>query len=171
MIQLGCISLILVLFLLQPTKAHANMVWPALYLEIRLCSWWAVLVGLLVEYLFVRWLFKLPPLRALWADILANTFSTIVGILLIPLAGIVWELFPGSLYMWIFNWGTFNPLTWLGTILIASFINTLLERLVYKKIFHLNIGFKQKEFRWLFIANFLTVVIAFASLWIMPLEL
>lgn len=80
-----------------PSIAYADLVWPALYLETRLFSWWAISVGLIVEYFFVRKLFGLAPKRAAIADLSANTISAVAGILLIPVAGIVWEFFPGAL--------------------------------------------------------------------------
>jgi hypothetical protein len=97
-------------FATWPTLAMADVVWPALFLEIRLLSWWAIASGLLAEYLFVRWLFSLSIKRAVIATVSANAASTVLGILLIPLAGIAWEIFPGSVYMGILKWGTFNPI-------------------------------------------------------------
>ena len=121
-----------------PTVAYADVVWPALYLEIRLLSWWAIAVGLVIEFLFVRWLFSLAAKRAAIATFSANLASTIAGILLIPLGGILWEFFPGALYMKALNWGTFNPITWAGTFILASVINALIEKLSCEIEHHLN---------------------------------
>lgn len=79
--------LIFILFLL-PTTAYANVVWPALYLETRLFSWWAIGIGLLVEFFFIKWLFTLPVKKASMATVSANAVSAVAGIILIPLAGI-----------------------------------------------------------------------------------
>ena len=73
-------KILVVWLLLIPTVAYANMVWPALYLETRLFTWWAISVGLVVEYLFVRHLFSLEPKRAVIADVSANAVSAIAGI-------------------------------------------------------------------------------------------
>jgi hypothetical protein len=154
-----------------PAIACANMVWPALYLETRLFSWWAISVGLVVEYFFVRKLFGLAPKRAAIADLSANAVSAVAGIVLIPVGGIVWEFFPGSLYMWVFGWGTFNPITWAGTFFLACVINALLEGLVYKHAFKVNFLFKSKKFWWLVLANVFSVGVAIASLWLMPAQL
>jgi hypothetical protein len=32
----------------------ADLVWPALLLEGRILTWWAILAGLIIEYFFVR---------------------------------------------------------------------------------------------------------------------
>ena len=40
-----------------PIAVYANVEWPALVLETRLLSWWAIGLGLLIEYFFIKWLF------------------------------------------------------------------------------------------------------------------
>ncbi len=157
--------------MLFPVVAHANVVWPALYLETRLFSWWAVSVGLLVEYVFVRHLFKVALPKAILATITANAASAILGVLLIPLAGIAWEVFPGLLFYHFLNMGTFNPITWCATFLIACAINVALEGLVYKKIFKFSFLFKSKMFLWFMLANTASVGVATASLIINPVQL
>lgn len=154
-----------------PAAAYANVVWPALYLETRLFSWWAISVGLVIEYLFVRGLFGLAPGRAALADISANAASAVVGVVLIPIAGIAWELFPASVYNWVLGWGTFNPITWAGTFLIACMTNAVLEGFVYKRAFKVDLKIKSRQFSWLVLANAFSVGVAFASLWVVPLQL
>jgi len=156
------------IFILFPVLAHANVVWPALYLETRLFSWWAISVGLLVEYLFVRKLFKVTPQKAVIATFTANTASAILGIILIPLAGIAWEFFPGILFYHVLKMGTFNPITWCATFLIACAVNVAVEGLIYKKSFKLNFLFKSKIFIWFMLANTASVGVATASLIINP---
>lgn len=162
---------VLGLLLLVPPTAYANLVWPALYLEARLFSWWAISVGLAVEYLFVRRLFAMSPRRAALADLSANAFSAVAGVVLIPLAGIAWELILGSLYMWVLDWGTFNPITWGATFLLACFINALVEGLVYKNAFKVELFFKSKKFGWLVLANVFGVGVALVGLWMVPVRL
>jgi len=156
--------------MLCPIVAHANVVWPALYLETRLFSWWSISIGLLVEYLFVRKLFMVAPQKAVLATITANAASAILGILLIPLAGIVWEVFPGLLFYHLLQVDTFNPITWCATFLIACAVNVALEGLVYKKTFKLNFLFKSRIFFWFMLANTASVGIATASLIINPVQ-
>ena len=164
-------KLLIFLFCLLPTAAYANVVWPALYLETRLFSWWAISIGLLVEFLFVKWIFTLPIKKASIATISANAVSAIAGIILIPLAGIAWELFPGSLINKVFSWGTFNPITWGATFFLGCLVNGLLEGAVYRKWFFPDFRFKSKAFLWLLAANSLSVGAAFISLWLKPVQL
>ncbi|MDN3639084.1 hypothetical protein QWY82_09715 [Simiduia curdlanivorans] len=158
------------MLLFFPVVAHANAVWPALYLETRLFSWWAISVGLVVEYLFVRKLFQVTPKKAIFVTITANAASALLGILLIPLAGIAWEVFPGLLFYHVLNIGTFNPITWCATFIIACAVNVALEGLVYKKTFRLNFLFKSKMFLWFLLANAVSVGVAAVSLYIIPVQ-
>lgn len=154
-----------------PAVAYANVVWPALYLETRLFSWWAISVGLVIEYFFVRRLFFLAPRRAAIADLSANAVSAVVGVVLIPISGIAWELFPASVYNWALGWGTFNPITWAGAFFLACVVNAVLEGFMYKEAFKVDFKIKSKKFWWLVLANAFSVGVAFASLWIVPLHL
>lgn len=126
------------LFLAGP--AHADVVWPALYLEARLFSWWAIIAGLAAEYVFVRLFFADGARQALAADLVMNLVSTLCGVVLIPLAGIAWEVFPGLVLYRLFNVGTFNPGTWTATFILAVLINAALESLVLKRVFKMSVG-------------------------------
>lgn len=156
---------------LLPTAAYANVVWPAVYLEARLFSWWAIAIGLLVEFFFIKWLFTLPAKKASIAAISANAVSAVAGLIIIPLSGIAWELFPGSIINWAFSWGTFNPVTWGATFVLGCLVNGLIEGAVYKKWFSPEFRFKSKAFLWVLAANSLSVGAAFISLWLKPVHL
>jgi len=153
-----------------PIVAYANVVWPALYLETRLFSWWAISIGLLIEFIFIKWLLTLSNRKTAIATISANAISSIVGIILIPLAGIAWEIFPGSVFNWAFDWSTFSPLTWAATFVLGCLINALIEGAVYKKWFAPEFKFKSKAFLWLITANSFSVGAAYVSLWLNPVQ-
>jgi len=148
--------------------ATADMVWPALYLETRLFTWWTIGLGLLIEFFIVRWLFALPIRKAAVATVVANAVSAVAGVPLIPIAGIIWEFFPGMLYMGPLHWGTFNPITWGATFLLACLVTTATEALVYRYGFKFRV--RRREFLWLCVANSLSIGVAFASLFIFPLK-
>lgn len=156
------------ILLTVPSLAYADVVWPALYLEIRLFSWWAIGSGLIAEFFFVKWLFALPVKRAAYVTTVANAVSAVAGLLLIPIAGIAWEFFPGLLYMKVLKWGTFNPITWAATFLIACLINTAIESAVYRRAFKFSV--RRREFGWLFLANAVSVSVAFVSLFVAPIH-
>ena len=151
------------------TAALADMVWPALILETRLFSWWAITVGLVAEYLFVRVFFRRSIQSSLVATLAANAASSLAGVVLIPLVGIVWEFFPGMIYMTLLNWGTFNPITWAATFALACAVNTLIEIQVYKRGFAWTV--RRREFVGIFLANAASVGVALGSLWVVPAPL
>jgi hypothetical protein len=156
--------------LLIPVVAYANAVWPALYLETRLFSLWPILIGLVVEYFFVLKLLVAVPKQAAIATIAANTASALLGIIIIPLAGVAWEVFPGLLFYHLLNMGTFNPITWVATFLLACAVNVVIEGVVYKKWFKLKFLFKSRLFLWFMLANAASVGVAMGSLIINPVQ-
>jgi hypothetical protein len=145
------------------TPIIANAIWPALFLEKHLVSQWPILIGLAIEYLFVRKLTMLSPIQALWADVAMNGASALLGIILLPLAGIIWEFFPRLILDFFLHSGTFNPGTWVATFVMAVAINAFVEWFVLQRFF------KQQQlgtqaFWILCIANAFTVAVAFVSL-------
>lgn len=144
------------------------MVWPALYLETRLFTCWAIGIGLLFELFAIRIIFDTPWLRSAIASVTANAGSALLGLPLIPLAGIVWEFFPGSIYTSILGWGTFNPITWAATLVIACLLNALIEGFILRRLFKLPVG--QKQFWLLALANAISVGVAFGSLFVVPVQ-
>jgi len=92
--------------------------------------------------------------------------SSLLGFILIPLAGIAWESSIGITLYKLFNIGTFNQGTWPATFIFAVSIDAALETSV------LRFGFKQRQFKrlfwWLALANAISVGIAMASLFKYP---
>lgn len=145
------------------TPIIANAIWPALFLEKHLVAQWPILIGLAIEYLFVRRLTMLFPIKALWADIAMNGASALLGIFLVPFAGLVWEFFPGLILNFFFHSVTFDLDRWIATFFIAVAMNAIVEWFVLKRFFKQNqLGLQ--AFWILYIANALTVAVAFASL-------
>lgn len=148
----------------------ANLVWAGLLLESRLIVISVILAGLIIEYFFVRRLTGFSVKRSLIADVTMNAASLLLGIVLIPLAGFAWEISVGSL-LWEWNnyiFGSFHPLNLTATFTLAVLINAAIENFVLRKIFKLE---KDKAgFRWLCLANALTVGIALSSLWFFPIK-
>lgn len=158
---------ILSLFVASP--AHADIIWPAIFLISRMVSWWSIALGLIVEYLFVRKLTHFDIRKSILVDLSMNLVSCLLGIILIPLFGVAWEFFPGIVLYKFFNIGTFNPGTWTATFFFAVFMNALLENFVINKGFKKKLGWR--GFWWLSLANGASVGIALLSLWLIPLEL
>ncbi|MFT7724525.1 MAG: hypothetical protein QM788_17120 [Roseateles sp.] len=146
------------ILLILPTAAIANMVWPALYLVSGLYVWWVIVAGIAIEFIAIQRLFSLRPGRALLVDVSANAASAALGFILIPLAGLLYEIFPGLLVNWAFSWGTFNPVAWVATVLLAAGINVAVEGLVMKLAFKLPLARQTKLV--LYATNLATVALA-----------
>ena len=145
----------------------SDMVWPALLLEQRLISVIPISVGLMTEGLALRFGgFELSWKRAALVDVVMNTVSTIAGIPRIPLLGLAWEFFPGTVLYKFLNIGTFNPGTWVATFLLATIATSMLEAAVVTWAF--KIAMNKRRLGVLCLANSLSVGIAFASLWLHP---
>jgi hypothetical protein len=147
----------------------ADVVWPALLLEGRILTWWAILAGLIVEFFFLLRITNLHPWRALLADLAMNLASTLMGVFLIPLAGLLWEFVPGTIIYPVFDIGTFNPFTWTATLVMASIINAVVERLVLGGVFKQPV--RKRAFWLLTAANAVSVALALASVIHSPPEL
>lgn len=145
----------------------ADVVWPALYLEQYLFSVLPISVGLVAEWFFLYFGgFGLTWKRAILVDVVMNTVSSVAGIVLIPILGLLWEIGPGSIVNRVFNVGTFNPASWIATFLLAACASTAIEAAVVRWGFKIPLGWKR--FSILFGANAVSTGIAFASFWIHP---
>ncbi len=143
--------LCLILFLLIPVYASANMVWPSLYIAEGMRSWYVILIGLLIEIIFVKFFLKESYLKSVFIAFIMNLASTVLGVIVIPLSGFI-----GEFLMLPFGTGTFHPTHWLMSYVFAILSNVLIEGLTIKII--LKKEFK-KMFWWLCVANAISVII------------
>ncbi len=138
-----------------PAVAYADMIWPALVLETKLLSVPIILTSLLIEALVLKVTFTLSIQTALSRSIVINLASALCGILFIPMAGVIWEFFPGLMLYPLLGVGTFNPLTWTATFLMALAITTCIELAVLRRFYGLHI--RQKDALIWTAANLVTV--------------
>ncbi len=148
----------------------ADVVWPALLVEQRLLGVLPIAVGLIAEWLALYFGgFGLSWKKAVIVDLVMNTVSSVVGIVLIPILGLIWEFVPGLVIQRMLHVGTFNPLTWIGTFLFSVGASTVIEAAVVRWLFRIPLG--RRRFWILCAANCASTAIAFASLWIHPPEM
>ena len=138
-------------FLLIPVYASANMVWPSLYIAEGMRSWYVILIGLVIEILFVKYFLKEEFLKSGLIAFVMNLMSTVLGVVVIPLSGFV-----GELLMIPFCTGTFHPTHWLMSYVFAILSNVFIEGLTIKYIFKHEF---KKIFWWLCILNAISVII------------
>jgi len=96
--------------------------------------------------------------KAVLADVTMNAASTILGTICLAIAGIIWEAFPGLVLYKGFHIGTFNPITWSATFILAVIINTWIEAIVLRAGFGCRL--ERRRVVALFLANSVTVALA-----------
>ncbi|MDR2425486.1 MAG: hypothetical protein LBD59_12360 [Prevotellaceae bacterium] len=143
------ITFILAIFL-NATPVYANVIWPSLYIISGMMSWWIIAAGLIIEFIFIKIFTKDSYIKSVIMDITINTISSLVGIVVIPLTGILIEL----IYI-LFDIGGWNILHWILGYLFTVFCNAAIESLaltlIFKKIY-------KKVFWWMFCANIFSVI-------------
>jgi hypothetical protein len=83
----------------------AEDVWPSLILEMRLLGPIPIVIGLITEWVVLRFAFDLSWKKAAWVDVVMNAASILVGAVVIPKAGLLVTfggLFELSLLLWYF---------------------------------------------------------------------
>ncbi len=155
-------TIIVGILLILPTAALANVVWPALYVETKASSVPIIGLSLALEYLAIRWLFRRGIGRSLLYTLAANAASGVVGLVVRPISGLVWELSLGWLVMWMFDWGTFNPVAWFFVPVIGGAINAAFELLTVKLVWKER--FSRRAFMVLWAINWITV--GMATIWV-----
>ncbi len=141
----------LISFLLMPICVSANIVWPSLYIAEGMRSWYVILIGLVIEIVFVKYLLKETYLKSALIAFVMNLVSTILGVVAIPLSGFI-----GEILMIPFGTGTFHPTHWLMSYVFVILSNVLIEGLTVKFIFKHKL---KKMFWWLCVANAISVII------------
>ena len=154
-----------IVVILWPAFAFADVVWPALYFSARMLDFhwaWVILMGLVADWPFYHIAMKATWKRSILGCLVANAISTILGIVLIPISGLIWEFTAGQILYHFFNIGTFNPITWGGTVILAALVNSLIEAAALRIVF--KIPFTKRVFLLLLAANTISVLFVFISL-------
>ena len=141
----------LILFSLMPLSVSANMVWPSLYIAEGMRSWYVILIGLLIEIIFVKFFLKESYFKSVLIAFIMNLASTVLGVVVIPLSGFI-----GEILMIPFGTGTFHLTHWLMSYVFAVLSNILIEGITIKIIFKKEF---KKMFWWLCVANAISVII------------
>ena len=140
----------LLFIILSSTPVFADVVWPSLYIVAGMLSAKVIILGLLVELLFVKFFTNTPWLKAGLITFAMNLITTLFGLILIPISGLLTEYIMQPL-----RTGTFHWSHWLMSYLVIVLINTLIEGLIIK----LTLKLKFKSiFWWLFVANTMSVL-------------
>ena len=142
---------------LMPVFVYANIVWPSLIIVEGIMSWYIILFGIIIEFLFIKFWAKEGTLRAMVMTFGMNTVSALIGLILIPVSGFIAAIVLGI----ISTINTFDYLIWMVSYILAVLSNVLIEgyflKLIFKKPF-------KTSFKWLLVSNSLSVIVAIAVL-------
>lgn len=141
----------------------ADLVWPALFLLDRIVAIPVILIGLAIEAALFRYFFQITWKRAFSAACVINLVSTLIGIVILPAWGWYWE-YSVTARNRSFGWGTFNPLTWAETCLMAWLLTNVVEGIPLRMM----VGPQRNLLRSLLLANLLSVGVAYLSLSFLP---
>jgi hypothetical protein len=140
----------------------ADVVWPALFLSMRLSAWWCIGVSVVIEAVALWRFARMQPVKAAAASVVMNAVSAFCGSLLLPMAGLHWESVATNTYNAWFHWGTFNVGTEAATWLIAVCLSTVIETLVLWLVFFM--PWKRRTILVVLAANAITTALALVTI-------
>lgn len=148
----------------------ANVIWPSLFVVERYYSWWAIGLGLLVEFVALRVLTNEKTGRSIVLVLVANTVTAAIGYFAMPWITFVWDVLLARAFEALFGISAdINALSLVLSIFPISVLTAFPEWLIIR------IGFrvKCKKMAWLgwWFANAVSVTLAVLSLFIWKLEL
>lgn len=129
MIRLRQIIILTTMMIIYPiTVAHANIIWPAIYVaSSHFRFWYVTVVGLTLEA-FILKLWLIPDIKkAFFVSFVANFFSATIGIYLLVFGMVGWHLIVD-----IFVLGSFNILNKIATIVLMTIGSIILESIIVK---------------------------------------
>lgn len=152
----------LILMLITPFAANANLIWPSLIIVYTYYVWYVILLGLIIEFFATKYFLKASWRKSAIMTVVFNLISGLLGLVLIPISGIIVEIL-----MLPISPSTFHLSHWIISYIVAVFINAAIETGVLNKIY--KYPFK-KNFWWVFAANMLSVIICILANVIWPVN-
>ena len=159
-----CTILLLFAFLLNST-AHADLVWPSVYIAAGMSSIPVILAELVVKILFVKYCTKIKWLEAVAVAFLMNLVTSVIGLYTNTFSGLFLELILNYVD---YHSPTFNWDHWILHYTTIIFINTLIEGDVVKLTLKLKL---KNTFWWLFLANTISVMLCAIYIHFVPIRL
>jgi hypothetical protein len=162
-VKVKAVGVALALVLL-PNAAFANVIFPACD---RLLAW--RIIAATIEAGFVMLAFRLPPVNALFASLAANAASAVVGVLILPYAGLYTEIAVNKAGLTTDVGWAFSPQDWAVAFLLGLAINLVIELAVYRFGYGLKLGTRQVAL--ITAANVITAGMAVLSIAFIPSHL
>ena len=142
---------LILLLIVLPLSARANMIWPSIYIAEQYYTWYVIAIGLLIEFFAAKRFLNASWGKSALIVVSINLISALLGIFLIPISGITVEFMTLP-----FGSGTIDLSHWILDYAAAVLCNVIVEGLALKWIF--KYSFLQNLW-WLLCANAISVVI------------
>lgn len=151
------------------TPILANLMWPGLFVESGLISAWAVILGLLIEWPFVKWVSATGWSRSLGMTTAINAVSFVIGCLVNPIVSL-FIIIPHDLLKELLGKSeTFGVSVWIftyhGVVLATAGIEYVAFRFFYSEKYYqkhqLDRPTSKKIWFGIWLANLASVAVAF----------
>jgi len=153
--------LFVLLLICNVSSVHADVIWPSVYIVSGRFSIPVIISGLLIEIGFVKYFTKVGWIKTIVVTTVMNAISATVGVILILITGLVAAVFACFISKtWTFHW--------LVSYVAAILTNTILEGAIIRLMLKLSLS---KNFRWLFVANAISVGICAVYLYLFPIHI
>lgn len=146
--------------------AHANVIWPAMFIADSVYkTWFLIVISIIIEafflYLYLR---PITLFKSLLMSCIGNTISTFGGTLLSGISMIGWHFFADKA-----AGGTFAHINWIATIIIMCLLSAAIELEALAFIFSFE---RKKLFVPVLVGNMATYFLTWAYYYLyMPSEM
>ena len=118
---------------------------------------WAIIAGLFVKFVYVRYFTRLNWSRCAVVDVAMNVASSLLNLIAVPAAFLVWTL-PRLALNRVFGTDDADPVNWVALLVVMAFITTMSDACVLHFASKWQLG--KKTFWLLYVANAVCVSIA-----------
>ncbi len=140
-----------------PMLAYANIPMSLLIPFTKYVHWLLIPLIILIEALAIRWIFSFTWKRALFASIVVNIVSALLGVILYPLA-------TGYLFFYPDKTSTIGFLDFSKLVILIGIVDTMIELLVLKYAFKIYVGGKYGAY--FLITNLLTTALIYVVVYV-----
>lgn len=127
--------LVLALSAVSAGAAWADMPMAPFFVFVKMAHWWVILLALAIETLALRYLFRMPWMRAAVAALGINVVSLIAGVALYPVAAVLGYGLLQNMIVDLFGTGDLVEISalWIGAAVVDTGVELLALRWMFAK--------------------------------------
>lgn len=164
-------ALIYSVLLTSPKEAPSPSGWPSALIAYRMYEWFPLfLITVLMEVAIIRRIASSGWIESMKAVGVANFVSLLIGILMLPLAGVAWKY--ALMHMFESLWGiygNYSLASWMGNLFFMALYLGLVEVMLLARLLDNQVTLKFVS-GWVCV-NMLTILLAIATFFIKPPEI